>query len=70
MEVVSIIYMEESSHDWTAWGVIVAVAALRRCHSVFALLVTVWVQFQNVLVLTLDAILSSVTEDRAGVPNL
>ena len=70
MEVVSIIYMEESSHDWTAWGVIVAVAALRRCHSMFALLVTVWVQFQNVLVLTLDAISSSVTEDRAGVPNL
>ena len=70
MEVVSKIYMEESSHDWTAWGVIVAVAALRRCHSMFALLVTVWVQFQNVLVLTLDAISSSVTEDRAGVPNL
>ena len=70
MEVVSRIYMEESSHDWTAWGVIVAVAALRRCHSMFALLVTVWVQFQNVLVLTLDAISSSVTEDRAGVPNL
>ena len=70
MELVSIMYMEESSHDWTAWGVIVAVAALRRCHSMFALLVTVWVQFQNVLVLTLDAISSSVTEDRAGVPNL
>ena len=32
--------MEESSHDWTAWGVIVAVAALRRCHSMFALLVS------------------------------
>ena len=42
MEVVSIIYMEESSHDWTAWGVIVAVAALRRCHNMFALLVTEW----------------------------
>ena len=70
MELVSIMYMEESSHDWTAWGVIVAVAALRRCHSMFALLVTVWVQFQNALVLTLDAISSSVPEDRAGVPNL
>ena len=70
MELVSIMYMEESSHDWTACGLIVAVAALRRCHNMFALLVTVWVQFQNVLVLTLDAISSSVTEDRAGVPNL
>ena len=70
MEVVSKIYMEESSHDWTAWGVIVAVAALRRCHSMFALLVSVLVQFLNVLVLPLDAISSSVTKDRAGVPNL
>ena len=34
VEVVSLIFMEEISHDWMAWRVIVTVEALRRCHNI------------------------------------
>ena len=54
MEVVRIIYMEETSHDWTAWRIIVTDAALRLCHIMFLSPVSVLVRFLNVVVFPLN----------------